>query len=124
MTAEGMLCRMYLGWSRTNPAIEACAQWLEETAPFQKDELRYYYWYYATQVMHHAGADHWKKWNQAMRETITRSADHRGCRSRQLTATAIGRYGQSAGRLYVTCMALYCLEVYYRHLPLYDSFQQ
>ena len=23
------------------------------------------------------------------------------------------------GRLYVTCLSTYCLEVYYRHLPLY-----
>ncbi len=28
------------------------------------------------------------------------------------------RYG---GRLYVTCLSLYMLEVYYRHLPLYTN---
>jgi hypothetical protein len=26
----------------------------------------------------------------------------------------------SAGRLYVTCLSVYMLEVYYRHLPIYQ----
>jgi hypothetical protein len=32
-----------------------------------------------------------------------------------------GRYG---GRLYVTCLSTYILEVYYRHLPIYRSAHQ
>jgi hypothetical protein len=31
------------------------------------------------------------------------------------------RWGADGGRLYVTCLSLYVLEVYYRHLPLYRS---
>ena len=30
------------------------------------------------------------------------------------------RWGGQAGRLYVTCLSLYTLEVYYRHLPIYE----
>jgi len=26
----------------------------------------------------------------------------------------------SGGRLYVTCLSIYMLEVYYRHMPLYS----
>ncbi len=33
------------------------------------------------------------------------------------------QWGVSGGRIYSTCMALYCLEVYYRHMPLYGSSQ-
>jgi hypothetical protein len=29
------------------------------------------------------------------------------------------QWGQNAGRLYTTCLSIYCLEVYYRHMPLY-----
>ena len=29
------------------------------------------------------------------------------------------QWGGQAGRLYVTCLSTYMLEVYYRHLPLY-----
>ena len=31
----------------------------------------------------------------------------------------IDRWGGSGGRIYSTAMATMCLEVYYRHLPLY-----
>ena len=30
-------------------------------------------------------------------------------------------WGSQGGRLYVTCMSLYMLEVYYRYLPLYQD---
>jgi hypothetical protein len=29
-------------------------------------------------------------------------------------------YGYQGGRLYCTCLCIYMLEVYYRHLPLYQ----
>jgi hypothetical protein len=29
------------------------------------------------------------------------------------------RWGNHGGRLFVTCLSIYMLEVYYRHLPLY-----
>jgi hypothetical protein len=29
------------------------------------------------------------------------------------------RWGAKGGRLYVTCLSIYMLEVYYRHLPIY-----
>jgi hypothetical protein len=29
-------------------------------------------------------------------------------------------HGIGGGRLYATCLSIYCLEVYYRHLPIYD----
>jgi hypothetical protein len=31
------------------------------------------------------------------------------------------KWGQFGGRLYVTCLSTYILEVYYRHLPLYET---
>ncbi|HQF15075.1 MAG TPA: hypothetical protein PLS55_14380, partial [Thermogutta sp.] len=30
-------------------------------------------------------------------------------------------WANEGGRLYVTCLSIYCLEVYYRHLPLYSQ---
>jgi hypothetical protein len=29
-------------------------------------------------------------------------------------------WGHYGGRLYTTCLAIYMLEVYYRHLPIYS----
>ena len=31
------------------------------------------------------------------------------------------QWGRYAGRLYVTCLSIYHLEVYYRHMPLYQD---
>ena len=31
------------------------------------------------------------------------------------------RFG--AGRLFVTCLSIYMLEVYYRHLPIYSGYR-
>ena len=31
------------------------------------------------------------------------------------------KWGPHGGRLYVTCMCVYMLEIYYRHLPLYNK---
>jgi hypothetical protein len=33
-------------------------------------------------------------------------------------------WGDVGGRLYVTCLSIYMLEVYYRHLPLYRKTPQ
>ena len=35
--------------------------------------------------------------------------------------SADAMFDRVAGRLYATCMVLYCLEVYYRHMPIYES---
>jgi hypothetical protein len=32
---------------------------------------------------------------------------------------SLDRWGHVGGRLFVTCLCTYMLEVYYRHLPLY-----
>ena len=31
------------------------------------------------------------------------------------------QFAGSGGRLYVTCLSIYMLEVYYRHMPLYSG---
>lgn len=120
MTAEGMLCRMYLGWSRSNPAIDKCTRWLLKNAPFETENANYYYWYYATQVMHHAGGDAWDQWNRAMREGLPAKQVREGGEAGSWETGGRGPDG-TGGRLYATCLALYCLEVYYRHMPLYSA---
>ena len=64
-TAIGLLCRMYLGWKKDNPALERGVQWLVERGPAENDM---YYNYYATQVMHQFGGELWKKCERLGRE--------------------------------------------------------
>ena len=57
MTAEGLLCRLYLGWNKErNPQLTDGVNWLVDNHLPDASKTNMYYWYYATQVMHHYGA--------------------------------------------------------------------
>ena len=115
MTAEGQLCRVYLGWQRDNPALAEGVEYLLEETPNSRGRPNYYYWYYATQLMHHIGGPAWKQWNQAIRKTLVEGQETRGRNAGSWPNN--GR--QSAGRLYSTALAVCTLEVYYRHAPIF-----
>ena len=120
MTAEGLLCRQYLGWPHNHPALVRGVDALSTEYNFNIDDSDFYYWYYATQVLHHYGGDPWKAWNNEMREKLPAIQVKRG-KEAGSWAPQRDRWGSSTGRLYTTCMAIYCLEVYYRHMPLYKT---
>ncbi|WP_233902886.1 prenyltransferase/squalene oxidase repeat-containing protein [Stieleria maiorica] len=119
MTAEGLLCRQYLGWERNHGALQDGLRLLRADAPFDINQQNVYYWYYATQVFHHVGGPMWTEWNDQMKVKLPalqiKDGSERGSWAPQGDRWSIG------GRLYTTCLSIYCLEVYYRHLPLYDQ---
>lgn len=119
MTAEGLLCRQYLGWERENRAMLEGIAMLEEQAPFSLTNRNVYYWYYATQVLHHFGGSPWRTWNKQMSVKLP-SIQIKSGNERGSWAPQSDRWGAHGGRLYTTCLSIYCLEVYYRHLPLYE----
>ena len=84
------------------------------------DKRNVYYWYYATQVLHHMEGTPWRAWNEEMRKLLPEKQVTRG-RERGSWDPDGDRWGDDGGRLYVTCLSLYMLEVYYRHLPLYQT---
>ncbi len=121
MTAEGLLCRQYLGWPRGDTRLRQGVDHLLNNQPIWKDGRRdVYYWYYATQVCRHLGGDTWEIWNKKMRVVLP---DHQVMRGRERGSWDPGGdvWGRIGGRLYQTCMSLYVLEVYYRHLPIYQQ---
>ena len=118
MTAEGLLCRQYLGWPRNEPAMIAGVNALLDGHPFDLRDRDVYYWYYATQVLHHFGGSPWREWNSVMREKLPAAQIKTGKESGSW-APQQDVWGRSYGRLYTTCLSIYCLEVYYRHMPLY-----
>ena len=127
MTAEGLLMRQYLGWKRDNPNMQAGADYLLGHLPQwdgagQRDA---YYWYYATQVMFQIGGEHWRQWNDRLRELLIdrQTPDGALAGSWDPLGPAPDRWGREAGRLYTTAMHLLMLEVYYRHLPLYRNLE-
>ena len=116
MTAEALVCRLFLGLDPTDPSATEAAEFLLSELPGRgKDNL--YYWYYGTLAMYHLGGDYWQRWNEALKQTLLdrqrRDADLAGSWDPDTL------WGPHGGRVYTTALATLCLEVYYRYLPLY-----
>ena len=122
LTAEGLLCRQYMGWRQSDERLVEGVEYLARN-PVDWSDTNTYYWYYATQVMHHMEGDYWFDWNKVMAREIPnkqiKSGPERGSWSPDGDI-----WGQGGGRLYMTCLCTYMLEVYYRHLPLYEDTAQ
>ena len=127
MTAVGLLMRLYTGWRRDHPDFAKGATYLLDHMPAygtvsdpQRDT---YYWYYATQVMFHMGGTHWQQWNERLHPLLADTQVKQGplTGSWDPRTPVPDRWGPHAGRIYVTTMNLLSLEVYYRHLPLYED---
>jgi hypothetical protein len=117
MTAEALLCRQYLGWKRDDPRLLTGVN-LIRAYPMNWNDRDVYYWYYATQVLHHLAGPEWEEWNRVMRQMLPEHQTTEGPERGSWSPNG-DRWGPHAGRLYVTCLSIYMLEVYYRHLPLY-----
>ncbi len=146
MIAEGILMRQYLGWKQDDPRIAQAAEMLLEgftpswTDPVDANNPEkldpdkigrdVYYWYYATQMFSHLDGEPWKRWNSMMRDLLVQNQVREG--GMKGSWNPLGKSGNpyrdadlwcangKGGRHYVTCMSLYVLEVYYRHLPIYQ----
>lgn len=116
-TAIGLLCRLFLDWSVNQPALLAGADALLDQGPSFGNP---YYMYYATQLFHHIGGPRWKEWNGKVRDSLINMQVKDGEMAGSWYPPDADGHCNTAGRLYVT--ALYCmtLEVYYRHMPLYQ----
>lgn len=112
----GLLCRMYLGWKHDEPALQEGVKLIAASGPYQGNM---YANYYATQVLRHYGGEEWKLWNEKMREQLVKSQDKSGHEAGSwFNCSAFGGIG---GRLYCTSLSCMTLEVYYRHMPLYQE---
>jgi hypothetical protein len=117
MSAEGLLSRLYLGWKRNEPGLQQGIQRLTRRHPVDARQPNIYYWYYATQLLHHWGGNEWKTWNRDIASALVNSQVQSG--------PAAGSWeldtppGHQGGRLYTTVLATCTLEVYYRHAPLF-----
>lgn len=128
-TAIGLLCRMYSGWQPEHPPMKRGVDWLAELGP---DFGNIYYSYYATQVMSHYGGEKWEHWNRIMRDGLVSRQAKNGNEAGSWYASDLPKiareeqelesgYHEYGGRLYYTSLATMILEVYYRHLPLFQK---
>jgi hypothetical protein len=127
MTSVGLLMRLYMGWDRARPEMKRGAEHiLRYPAAFgtSSNPLRdTYYWYYATQVMFHMRGDYWKKWNGTLYPLLISTQNKEGTLAGSWSpgGAVSDRWGSQGGRIYVTTLNLLSLEVYYRHLPIYEE---
>jgi hypothetical protein len=117
-----LLCRQYLqGWGPQNlRMIKGIDNHIKPNYP-KADRKDIYYYYYATQVMHHFGGTDWKAWNVKMRDQLVAEQAKNDA---DLTTSGSwspqgDTWGRTGGRLMQTSLSLLTLEVYYRYLPLY-----
>ena len=127
LTAVGILCRMYSGWEEDNPLLRRTVDYLSELGPSVAADgpvpgPNMYYNYYATQVLRHqSSVEQWSAWNEKLRNFLIKTQEVSG-HERGSWYFGDRTHGDShGGRLYATAMATMILEVYYRHLPLYQK---
>jgi hypothetical protein len=117
MTAEAQLCRIYLGSKRNHPPLADSIRSMLEQEPPSSDRPNIYYWYYATQTFHHFGGPEWEAWNLQMRDVLVATQVTHGHAAGSWSVA--GPLTAQGGRIYMTSLAICCLEVYYRHLPIF-----
>jgi hypothetical protein len=123
VTAEGLLCRQYLGWKQTDPRlVEGVSALNRNPVDYGVAERDVYYWYYATQACHHMEGKIWEDWNAEMRQAVPEQQIKKGAEAGSWDPSG-DKWGSYGGRLYVTCLSIYMLEVYYRHLPIYSGYK-
>jgi hypothetical protein len=75
--------------------------------------------------MHHMEGEAWATWNAALRDAIVGNQVRAGKMAGSWHPTkprgADHEYAEAGGRLYLTCLCILTLEVYYRHMPLYRT---
>ena len=130
MTAEAMLMRMYIGHRSDTRQMLNGANYLKANLPAIGTEAKplrnCYYWYYGTQAMFQMQNDYWEVWNNRMRELLQAGQVQTGpaAGSWHPHKPVPDRWGHAGGRVYVTTMHLLMLEVYYRHLPLFQELRR
>ena len=114
MTAEAMLCRLFLYAEPDEAALDEAAQYVGEQLPGES-QANLYYWYYATLALQQLGGERWDRWNAALQDALLRRQSRQGTLAGSWDADTV--WGSYGGRVYTTAMAALCLEAYYRYSP-------
>jgi hypothetical protein len=118
MTAEALVCRVFLGETTDSQTLREAADYLMQYKP-QWSRLNLYYWYYGTLACFQMGGEYWSQWNASMRDVLISHQVKDGHASGSWDPnTTIDPWGREGGRVYSTALAALCLEVYYRFLPV------
>lgn len=127
MTAEGLLCRQWLGWPKHHPAMRRGVEFLmaEKNRPEWKPRRRNVYaWYYTAQTLHNVGGSEWEEWFSHVLPLIVENqltgGREQGSWHPLRPPGAFHERSRDAGRLYLTVMCVLILQTPDRHAPLYE----
>jgi hypothetical protein len=81
-----------------------------------------YFYYYATQVLHHMEGTDFDLWNHLVREHVVRTQEKEGSHEGSWNPKGVD-WGEKGGRMYATALALLTLQAPYRHLPMFRQFK-
>jgi DNA-binding transcriptional regulator GbsR (MarR family) len=111
MTASALCSRICLGWTKDSAAIiSAVRDDFLPNAPKAQDEMfSVYYLYHATKVVAFTGGDSWKQWRAGF-ETA-KALQMRDGKDAGSVDPSKDQFGASGGRLYTTCLYLYCQQI-------------
>jgi hypothetical protein len=112
MTAEMLYARMLLGQKLDEEDIKEATDYLAQSRPDVR-KPNVYYWYYGSLCMLQVQSDLWKRWNAQTRDALIALQSRNGGADGSWNADP--KYGDRAGRVYMTSLALLTLEVYYRY---------
>jgi hypothetical protein len=115
-TAIGLCLLMYLGESPFRSEFNHSLSKLAARGPKKFDV---YHDYYATMALHNARHPYWEQWHKPLRDHLVRTQATTG--HERGSWHFKDHHGDVGGRLYTTAMAAMILEVYYRHIPLYQN---
>lgn len=103
VTAEGLLCRQYLGWKQTDlRLVEGIRALNKRQIDYNGDEANVYYWYDATQACHHMEGDT-GEWNSVMRQKRRRTRPRRAPRRAVGIPRVISLHPMVAGSIPLAC---------------------
>lgn len=124
MCAIGVLCRIWMGWTRAHPAVIGHANALMDTIPgyeggLEKEYAFYpYTWYYGSLATYQMGGKYWSKWRKQCIDDLIANQQKEGHREGSwLMPKSQFFAGLTGGDMYCTTMAILTLETFYRYQP-------
>ncbi|MBI5360091.1 MAG: terpene cyclase/mutase family protein [Planctomycetes bacterium] len=131
LTAVGMMCRIFITYDKSDPALEGGAKLISKDLPVwdvsrqTEKPIDYYYWYYAALAIFQydgptdkdkEGGKYWQGLNNALENALVPSQKQKadGCRFGSWDSD-VDRWGFEGGRVYATAINALTLEIYYRY---------
>jgi hypothetical protein len=112
-SAGTLLSRIYMGWKK-----EDISKGSSQLARLGWADFDFEFDLLATPVMFQMGGLEWTVWSKAMRQSLMRTQATEGHAKGSWAIVDDPKFVPT-GRHFSTCVALLCLEVYYRYLPVY-----